>query len=307
VANTFQRQKLFGKNNLFECSINCWQSVRACRVGAALWNGYLSKSMPARIHVVDAFTSKPFEGNPAGVCVLKDPADEQWMQKVAGEMNLSETAFVHAIDGGFSLRWFTPAMEVDLCGHATLACAFTLWETGMVPRGQQARFLTRSGWLHCRESNGWIEMDFPAKPCTQPAVLGDLLRALDCAPVFAGSNGMDYLVELSSAAELRALRPDFAAISRLPCRGVIVTARADSPEFDFVSRFFAPAAGINEDPVTGSAHCALGPHWAERLGKTNLTGFQASRRSGVVKVRLDGERVILSGLAVLMSRVELLH
>lgn len=263
--------------------------------------------MSALIHVVDAFASKPFEGNPAGVCVLNDPADEQWMQKVAGEMNLSETAFVHAIDGGFSLRWFTPTMEVDLCGHATLACAFTLWETGMLPRGQQAGFLTRSGWLHCRESHGWIEMDFPAKPCTQPAVLGDLLRALDCAPVFAGSNGMDYLVELSSAAEVRALRPDSAAISRLPCRGVIVTARADSPEFDFVSRFFAPAAGINEDPVTGSAHCALGPYWAAKFGRNDLVGFQASRRGGIVKVRLDGERVILSGLAVLMSRVELLH
>lgn len=263
--------------------------------------------MPVLIHVVDAFTSKPFGGNPAGVCVLQDRSDDHWMQEVAAEMNLSETAFVQAINGGFALRWFTPAVEVDLCGHATLACAFTLWETGMIPRGQQARFLTRSGWLHCRESDGWIEMDFPAKPCEPFSVSSALARALDCVPVFAGSNGMDYLVELSSAGAVRAFRPDFAAISSLPCRGLMVTAPGDCPEFDFVSRFFAPAAGINEDPVTGSAHCALGPYWAARLGKKDLIGFQASRRSGVVKVRVSGERVLLSGQAVMMSRVELMH
>ena len=263
--------------------------------------------MPALIHVVDAFTSSPFGGNPAGVCVLNEPRDAHWMQQVAGEMNLSETAFVHAIDGGFALRWFTPTLEVDLCGHATLASAFALWETGDIPRGEQARFLTRSGWLHCRESNGWIEMDFPAKPCVPFTIPNDLERALDCAPVFAGSNGMDYLVELSSAAEVRALRPDSAAISRLPCRGVIVTARADSPEFDFVSRFFAPAAGIDEDPVTGSAHCALGPYWAAKFGRNDLVGFQASRRGGIVRLRVDGAHVMLSGQAVMMGRMELLH
>ena len=263
--------------------------------------------MPALIHVVDAFTSSPFGGNPAGVCVLNEPRDAHWMQQVAGEMNLSETAFVHAIDGGFALRWFTPTVEVDLCGHATLASAFALWETGDIPRGEQARFLTRSGWLHCRESNGWIEMDFPAKPCVPFTIPNDLERALDCVPLFTGGNGMDYLVEFSSADAVRGLLPDLAAISCLPCRGLIVTARSDSAEFDFVSRFFAPAAGINEDPVTGSAHCALGPYWAARLGRTDLTGFQASSRGGVVKVRVDGDRVFLSGPAVLMSRVELLH
>jgi predicted PhzF superfamily epimerase YddE/YHI9 len=263
--------------------------------------------MPALIHVVDAFTSSPFGGNPAGVCVLNEPRDAHWMQQVAGEMHLSETAFVHAIDGGFALRWFTPTVEVDLCGHATLASAFALWETGDIPRGEQARFLTRSGWLHCRESNGWIEMNFPAKPCVPFTVPNDLERALDCVPLFTGGNGMDYLVEFSSADAVRGLLPDLAAISCLPCRGLIVTARSDSAEFDFVSRFFAPAAGINEDPVTGSAHCALGPYWAARLGRTDLTGFQASSRGGVVKVRVDGDRVFLSGQAVMMSRVELLH
>jgi predicted PhzF superfamily epimerase YddE/YHI9 len=263
--------------------------------------------MPVLIHVVDAFTSKPFGGNPAAVCMLNEPANEAWMQQVAGEMNLSETAFVHAIDGGFALRWFTPTVEVDLCGHATLACAFALWETGWVSRGQQARFLTRSGWLQCGELNGWVEMDFPAKPCSQFTVPSDLLRALDCVPLFTGSNGMDYLLELSSADALRALRPDFVAISRLPCRGVIVTAPSDSSQFDFVSRFFAPAAGISEDPVTGSAHCALGPYWAVKFGRTDLIGFQASRRGGIVKLRVEGDRVILSGQAVMMGRVELYH
>lgn len=306
-VNTFQSQKLFSKDNAFECFTDCPPSVGACRVCAALRNNLVSKSMSVLIHVVDAFTNKPFRGNPAGVCVLTEPADEHWMQQVATEMNLSETAFVHAINDGFALRWFTPTLEVDLCGHATLACAFVLWETGVIPRGQHCRFMTRSGWLHCSERNGWIEMDFPAKPCAQFTIPGDLLRALDCTPVFTGSNGMDYLVELSSPDALRALQPDFVAISRLPCRGVIVTARGDSAEFDFVSRFFAPAAGINEDPVTGSAHCALGPYWASRLGKNDLTGFQASRRGGVIKVRVDGDRVLLSGQAVLMSRVELMH
>jgi predicted PhzF superfamily epimerase YddE/YHI9 len=266
-----------------------------------------SKSMPVLIHVVDAFTNKPFGGNPAGVCVLTGPADEHWMQQVATEMNLSETAFVHAINGGFALRWFTPTLEVDLCGHATLASAFALWETGAIPRGEQARFLTRSDWLHCRESNGWIEMNFPAKPCQPFTVPNDLEHALECVPLFTGSNGMDYLVELSSADAVRGLLLDFTAPFCFPCRGLFVTARSDSAEFDFVSRFFAPAAGINEDPVTGSAHCALGPYWAAKLGRNDVTGFQASRRGGVVKVRVDGDRVLLCGQAVMMSYVELLH
>ncbi len=263
--------------------------------------------MPVLIHVVDAFTNKPFGGNPAGVCVLTGPADEHWMQQVATEMNLSETAFVHAINGGFALRWFTPTLEVDLCGHATLASAFALWETGAIPRGEQARFLTRSDWLHCRESNGWIEMNFPAKPCQPFTVPNDLEHALECVPLFTGSNGMDYLVELSSADAVRGLLLDFTAPFCFPCRGLFVTARSDSAEFDFVSRFFAPAAGINEDPVTGSAHCALGPYWAAKLGRNDVTGFQASRRGGVVKVRVDGDRVLLCGQAVMMSYVELLH
>ena len=263
--------------------------------------------MSVIIHVVDAFTAKPFSGNPAGVCMLQAPADERWMQRVAQEMNLSETAFIHPIAGGFALRWFTPAAEVDLCGHATLACAFALWETAVISRNQEARFLTRSGWLQCRDSSGWVEMDFPAKPCGRLIPPPELVQALGCIPEFVGNNGMDYLVEVPSAAVVRAMRPDLVAISRLPCRGVIVTARSDSSEFDFVSRFFAPAVGVNEDPVTGSAHCALAPYWMGKLGKTDLVGFQASPRGGMVKARVGGDRVILSGRAVMMSRVELMH
>jgi len=257
--------------------------------------------------VVDAFAVRPFEGNPAAVCVLEEPAEVAWMQLVAREMNLSETAFLHPIAGGYALRWFTPAVEVKLCGHATLASAHTLWETGALAPDQAARFHTLSGWLTCRRADEWIEMDFPAQaaqPCPTPAGLGE---ALGCEPRFVGANGMDYLVEVANEGVLRRLRPDFTALGALPVRGVIVTSRSDSAEFDFVSRFFAPAAGVNEDPVTGSAHCALGPYWQAKLGQADFTAYQASARGGVVRVGVRGDRVLLGGQAVTMSRVELLH
>jgi len=258
------------------------------------------------LYVVDSFSDRPFHGNPAAVCVLPAPRAEQWMQLVAREMNLSETAFLHRLDDGWSLRWFTPAAEVKLCGHATLASAHVLWETGALAPGEPARFLSQSGWLTCRREGASIAMDFPAKapePCAVPDGLADVLG---CEIIAAGRNGMDILVEVAEEKVLRDLRPRFDALAALPVRGVIVTCRSDHPAFDFVSRFFGPAVGVNEDPVTGSAHCALGPWWAGKLGKTDFTAYQASARGGTVGVGVRGDRVILTGSAVTMSRVELL-
>jgi PhzF family phenazine biosynthesis protein len=259
------------------------------------------------LHVVDAFTATPFGGNPGAVAVLDTPRDDAWLQRVAREMNLSETAFLQRTDDGWALRWFTPAVEVKLCGHATLASAFVLWETGWLHAEEPARFHTLSGVLTCRRDGTWIEMDFPAvapRACTAPA---GLAAALGCELRATASNGMDYLVEVADEKTLRTLRPDFGALASLPVRGVIVTCRSETPEFDFLSRFFAPAAGVNEDPVTGSAHCALGPWWQARLGRDEFTAWQASARGGLVKLAVRGDRVLLRGQAVLMSRVELLR
>jgi predicted PhzF superfamily epimerase YddE/YHI9 len=266
--------------------------------------------MPVRIVQVDAFTNRPFAGNPAAVCVLREPQAGQWMRDVAREMNLSETAFLVPKGAapqtdGYDLRWFTPAVEVDLCGHATLAGAHVLWEDGHLPPGAQARFHTRSGLLLASRCNDWIELDFPAtrSPAAEPPP--GLLPALGASAQFVGRTRFDYLVQLESEEQLRALTPDFTALRKVPVRGVIVTARSASPDFDFVSRFFAPASGVDEDPVTGSAHCALGPYWSERLGKTEFTAYQASARGGVVRVRLNGDRVILGGQAVTVLRGDL--
>jgi PhzF family phenazine biosynthesis protein len=261
--------------------------------------------MPIRIVQVDAFTDRPFAGNPAAVCVLRETPTDQWMRDVAREMNLSETAFLTPHDDGYNLRWFTPAVEVDLCGHATLASAHVLWEDGHLPAGRQARFHTRSGLLLADRRGGWIELDFPAKTATPAEAPPDLLPALGVQARFVARNQFDYLVEVESEETLRAMTPDFTALRKVPVRGVIVTARPSSAEFDFVSRFFAPGVGVDEDPVTGSAHCALGPYWAERLGKSEFTACQASARGGVVRVRLSGDRVILGGQAVTVMRGEL--
>ena len=262
--------------------------------------------MSRTLHVVDAFTDQPFAGNPAAVCLLDAPGEDGWMKLVAREMNLSETAFLHPIEGGWSLRWFSPKVEVKLCGHATLASAFVMWETGVAGPDEAIRFHTLSGWLTCRRIEGWIEMDFPAKVCSPCVVPGGLAEALGCEPLAAGHNGMDYLVEVADENILHSLKPNFTALATLPVRGVIVTCRSSSLEFDFLSRFFAPAAGVNEDPVTGSAHCALGPWWQAKLGKSDLTAYQASERGGIVKLTVRGERVILRGQAVMMSQVNLL-
>jgi PhzF family phenazine biosynthesis protein len=268
--------------------------------------------MSTRIIQVDSFTNRPFAGNPAAVCLLGAPARVPWMQQVASEMNLSETAFVYPIEPGllFSLRWFTPRVEVDLCGHATLAAAHALWEEGVLPPQSPAQFETRSGRLGARRQRDWIELDFPAAPVDTPIrdqlELDRIAAALNGALMAAGRSRFDLLVELADEQAVRGLQPDFRLLAALPVRGVIVTSRSAAPEFDFVSRFFAPRVGVDEDPVTGSAHCCLGPFWASRLGRADLTGHQLSARGGVVKVRVEGPRVALIGQAVTVLKGELL-
>lgn len=262
--------------------------------------------MGLRIVQVDAFTAEPFRGNPAAVCILPDPREDVWMQAVAREMNLSETAFLLRESDGFNLRWFTPIVEVDLCGHATLASAHVLWEDGHLRAGELARFHTRSGLLTAERSGEWIWMDFPAAPPREVEAHADLLRALGVTPVYVGSSRFDTLVEVESEEALRALEPDLTLLRQIPTRGVIATARAASPEYHFASRFFAPAVGVDEDPVTGSAHCVLAPYWRERLEWEELTGYQASARGGVVRVRVQGDRVHLGGQAITVLRGELI-
>lgn len=257
-----------------------------------------------RLLTVDAFTDTAFKGNPAAVCILDHERDAAWMQDVAKEMNLSETAFLLHHPDGFGLRWFTPAVEVALCGHATLASAHALWEERVLET--DARFHTLSGLLTATRNGDLIELDFPAKaeePAEAPPLL---LESLGAKPVYVGRNQFDYLVEVATEEELRALNPDHARLRTIKVRGVIVTARSSDPRFDFVSRFFAPGSGVDEDPVTGSAHCALTPYWSKKLGKTEMTAFQASARGGVVRVRLAGDRVKLGGRAVTVLRGELL-
>ena len=259
-----------------------------------------------RITQVDAFTDRPFAGNPAAVCVLDAPRPDAWMQSVAQEMNLSALAFLHPTGDAYHLRWFTPAVEINLCGHATLASAHVLWEEGHLAPEQVAQFDTRSGRLTATRENGWITLDFPAKVAQPAEPPSGLVEGLGVQPRNVVRNIFDYLIEVDSIGTVRALQPDFSRLAAVDMRGVIVTAPADGKPYDFVSRFFAPAAGINEDPVTGSAHCALGPYWAERLGRSDLLAYQASRRGGSLRVGVRGERVLLSGHAVTILRADLL-
>ncbi|HEY7636544.1 MAG TPA: PhzF family phenazine biosynthesis protein [Gemmatimonadales bacterium] len=260
-----------------------------------------------RFTQVDAFTDQPFCGNPAAVCLLPTVRATEWMQQVAQEMNLAETAFLVRRLDGFDLRWFTPACEVDLCGHATLASAHVLWEQEHLPADQVARFHTRSGVLTAERRDRLIWLDFPSTPATPVGPPEELVQGLGTRGRFVGRTPFDYLVELDSELAVRTLNPDLVILTRLPARGIIVTARATGPEYDFVSRFFGPAAGVPEDPVTGSAHCALAPYWCPKVGRNDLVGYQASSRGGTVQVRLAGERVKLGGEAVTVLKGELLY
>lgn len=284
--------------------------------------------MGLSIVTVDAFTDTRFAGNPAAVCVLPPGrADDDWMQKVAREMNLSETAFLRSRDGrgasgrrraqgvrSFDLRWFTPTVEVDLCGHATLASAHALWEDGRAAPTEKLHFHTRSGVLKAERlvegGRVWIELDFPAlpeKPFDGPTDV--ISKVLATEPRCVGAFGSDYLVEVESESVLRRLSPDMALMKTLPVRGIAVTcapsASTKAEGYDFVSRFFAPSVGVDEDPVTGSTHCFLGPFWGERLGKKEVFGYQASARGGSVRVKIRGDRVLLGGMAVTVMRAEL--
>jgi PhzF family phenazine biosynthesis protein len=257
-------------------------------------------------YIVDAFTSRPFAGNPAAVVPLTSWPDDAWLQSVALEMNLSETTYWVATDQGYHLRWFTPQVEVDLCGHATLAAAKILARLDQLPDGGTATFFTRSGPLPTDRQGERFQLDFPVKPAENADPPAGLIEALGAKPGSVGRNQFDYLVEVESAEALRKLSPNFNQLKSVRCRGVIVTARADDAAYDFVSRFFAPAVGIDEDPVTGSAHCCLANYWGQRLGKTTMVGYQASRRGGVVHVEVVGDRVLLGGEAVIVAAGELL-
>jgi PhzF family phenazine biosynthesis protein len=270
--------------------------------------------MSQPIAVVDAFTAEPYRGNPAGVCVLPAAASDEWMQSVAIEMNHAETAFLVKIrtgsEDGYDLRWFTPGGEVDLCGHATLASAHYLWESEALSAEEQARFHTRSGLLTAErlvvDGTPWIELDFPSEPVSPVATPQGLGAMLGAEPAFVGRNRLDYLVELKDETTVRSLRPDFKQITALSdaeaVRGIIVTAAAGAGEADIVSRCFFPRFRIDEDPVTGSAHCGLAPYWIPRLAKPEIVAYQASARGGWIRLRIAGDRVKLRGQAVTTLR-----
>jgi PhzF family phenazine biosynthesis protein len=275
--------------------------------------------MPQPIAVVDAFTAEPYRGNPAGICVLAAAASDAWMQSVAIEMNHAETAFLvkrpSGSEDGYDLRWFTPGGEVDLCGHATLAGAHYLWESEALGANEQARFHTRSGLLTADrlllDGAAWIELDFPVEPVSPAATPDGLDAMLGAEPVFVGRNRLDYLVELQDEATVRALRPDMKQLAALSdtedVRGIIVTAKGANNEADIVSRCFFPRFHIDEDPVTGSAHCGLAPYWIPRLGKQEIVAYQASARGGWLHLRVAGDRVKLRGQAVTTLRGDLAH
>lgn len=253
------------------------------------------------LFVVDAFAEKPFTGNPAAVCLLEQWPSDAWLRNVAAEMNLSETAFLVPDGKRFALRWLTPAIEVELCGHATLASARVLWDQERVAPDQSIEFSTRSGILSARQHGRKIELNFPLQPQIETAPPAGLLEALGVAAAYVGKN-VDYLIEVQNEATLRAITPDFRLLANVECRGVIVTARSTGEPYDFVSRFFAPGTGIDEDPVTGSAHCTLAHYWQQRLGKSAFRAYQASQRGGSVDVVVEGDRVLLRGSAVIVTR-----
>jgi PhzF family phenazine biosynthesis protein len=278
-----------------------------------LWHGMAAAMTDSRsvalhapgagqIWYIDAFAGRSFAGNPAAVCLLNEEADERWMQSLARETNLPATVFARPDGDAFSLRWFSPATELAFCGHGTLAAAHALWESGNLDRSRAATFQTPAGRLGATWRDGWVELDLPAERAHPVAPPADLLHAVGVSPRACARNRFDYLLELESEAAVRAVTPNLALLRAVATRGVIVTAPSATPGYDFVSRFFAPSAGIDEDSVTGSAHCCLGPYWAGRLGRDDLTGYQASARGGIVRVHVRGERVALVGQAVMVAR-----
>ena len=263
--------------------------------------------MSVRFTQVDAFSSEPFRGNPAAVVVLDEWPRPQWMQSVAAEMNLAATAFPVRREDGFGLRWFTPAVELALCGHATLASARVLWDEGLAAAAEPIAFHTQSGVLRAQPAGDWIELDFPATAAVEVASPPGLAAALGVTPSWVGRSRFDIVAVADDERQVREARPDHGALRLVGARGVILTAAASAGSgHDFVSRFFAPGVGIDEDPVTGSAHCCLAPYWAQRLGRDELVGYQASPRGGVVRVRVAGERVFLAGQTTVVVRGELL-
>jgi predicted PhzF superfamily epimerase YddE/YHI9 len=261
---------------------------------------------PIRYFVVDAFTNHPFKGNPAAVVPLEKWKDDAWLQNVAMEMNLVETAFFVPTAQGYHLRWFTPKTEVDLCGHATIASAVALAHLGKLADGSAVSLSTRSGILGAKRAGTQIQLNFPSlpvEPCDPPP---GILQALNVRPRYVGRSKFDFLAEVDTETDLRAVTPDLKQLMTVKCRGLIVTSRSDDPQFDFASRFFAPAVGVDEDPVCGSAHCALAPYWSAKRGKSKMVGFQASARTGVVFVEVRGERVMLGGEGVIFATGEMM-
>ncbi|MHB8109284.1 MAG: PhzF family phenazine biosynthesis protein [Syntrophorhabdaceae bacterium] len=251
-----------------------------------------------KIFHIDAFTNRPFHGNPAAVCILPHPKIDSWIESIAAELNLPVTAFIIRQADGYMLRWFTPVAEVDMCGHGTLAAAHIIWQESLARPDSGINFYTRSGTLRAWKEDDWIGLDFPSMPA-QPIPEPEGLRNVLGVPfIYVGKNGYDIIVEVDSEQTVRSLDPDKDALRQLPMRGLILTGRSDNPEYDFVSRFFAPSLGISEDAVTGSAHCCLAPYWAKRLSRMQLKGYQASRRGGVIKMNIRDDRIHLFGQAI---------
>lgn len=250
------------------------------------------------LSILNTFTDQPFRGNPAAVCLLSEEKGSIWMQSIAKEMNLPVTAFIIDFKSEYYLRWFTPSTEIPICGHGTLASSFFLWENGYVEKGKVIAFQTKSGLLKAQFIDGWVQLEFPSN-LEEKTIAPDLLiSALGVEPTYVGKNKLDYLVEVESEDTVKNLKPNIDLISQLPVRGVIVTSKSNSNEYDFVSRFFSPAQGIIEDYVNGSSHCCLGPYWKNKLHKTDFLAYQASERGGILKVKILGDKVLLSGKAV---------
>jgi PhzF family phenazine biosynthesis protein len=256
------------------------------------------------IYQVDAFTKEIFQGNPAAVCILDKEIEEELMKNIAMEMNLSETAFLLKKDKGFNLRWFTPASEVDLCGHATLASAHILWETGIIEDNKEIEFYTKSGLLFAKKEKDLIVLDFPLIEDKETDIPKEISEALNTDIIYSGISKMDYIVEIEDESLLKSMEPDFEKIKRKIKRGLIVTAKSNDINLDFISRFFAPSIGINEDPVTGSAHCCLAPYWRKKLNKTKFKAYQASKRGGYLEIEIKNNRVHIKGEAIIVLKAE---